>query len=343
MTIRIRRADLVSDRAPLIMLFQRCLAENYDARRFDWLYSAGPHGSALAWIAEDDVNSEVVGASAAFPRKMFFDGKEVAGLVLGDFCMSENCRSLGPALKLQRATLQAASEGPFAFCYDFPGRSMMAVYKRLGLLEGESLQRWAKPLRAEQRIRRVVKSKSLTVPLAGIANLFLARRGSKGDKGACQVEIHQGPCGEEFTRLGQQDCTRPGFHTSRTAEYLNWRYLAHPSLKHEILSARKQGNLVGYAVLALGDAEQAIVDLCALEDTVVLRILSGAAEHLRQRGADTVNLYAGQEHPWSGLFDQVGFRRRESSPTVFFAPPSGGISEPHVRGKWYLMRGERDS
>ena len=343
MPIRIRCAHLPADRDALIALFQRCLLPNYDAQRFAWLYHASPHGAALAWLAEEEGSGEVVGASAAFPRKMYFEGRETAGLVLGDFCMSESCRSLGPALKLQRATLEAVNEAPFAFCYDLPGRSMMAVYKRLGIGEGQKLQRWAKPLRADGRILRVVKSKSLASPLAGIANAVLARRGAKGEEKAFQLEILEGPCGEEFTELSRQDGQRGGLRTSRTAEFLNWRYLTHPSVKHEILTARKGGRLAGYAVLAAGRDEFAIVDLCGLENGVVTRLLAGATDHLRETGAPTVSLYAGEQHPWNGLFEAAGFRRRESGPTVFYAPPSAEISEARIRGCWYLMRGERDS
>src|SRR5208337_1174280 len=341
--IRIRRADLQTDRSDLIKLFRRCLAPNYDGRRFDWLYNDGPHGRALAWVAEDVESGEIAGAAAGFPRKMYCRGMEIVGLVLGDFCISEQFRSLGPALQLQRACLEAAQESPFEFFYDFPSLSMMAVYKRMGFSQNGALKRWAKPVRAERLIQRVLKSKGSTPLLAGIADFFLAQRGWKGPKDACRLASHQGACGEEFTVLDQQFRAQPGLKTLRTAEYLNWRYLAHPSVRHEIVTASHERALVGYVVFTGDKEDPAIVDLCARKEAVAARLLAGAETLLRGRGAASISLNAGETHPWSSLFVRAGFRQRESSPTVAYGSSKARISEADLWRNWYLMRGERDS
>lgn len=342
MPICIRAANLQSDRAALIDLFGRCLDPNYDARRFDWLYVDGPHGMARAWVAEHPASGEIVGAAAGFPRKMYCDGNEIVGLVFGDFCMSERFRSLGPALRLQRACLEAAQESPFEFFYDFPSVGMMAVYKRLGFLQSGELRRWAKPIRAERVIQRIVKSKGLTRGLSGIVNFFLAHRGWIGSRSTCQLAFPKGLCGEEFTVFDGQFREQPGLRTSRSAEYLNWRYLAHPSTSHEIVTASHAGELVGYVVFTCDVEDPVIVDLCAKEEVVAARLLMGAETLLRDRGAVTISLNAGNTHPWSSLFERASFRQRESSPTLLYASRRGRISESNLRRSWYLMRGERD-
>lgn len=343
MAIQIRRADLHADRAALIGLFQKNLASDYDEQKFSWLYEANPHGAAIAWVAFDQASGEIRGASAGFPRKLHSDGTEMVGLILGDLCMDEEYRSLGPALQLQKISLAAVDEHPFAFCYDFPSQSMMAIYRRLGVGKTGTMQRWAKPLKADRKIERAIKSKHLSRPLAKAANLVLAHCGAKGSRGACELAIHEGPCGEEFTKLDEQLRSRPGLRTSRSAAYLNWRYLAHPSVQHEILVGRQKNVLVGYAVVATGSEDSAVVDLCALEDAVAKRLVYGATEHLRIKGAATVSLHAGEHHPWRPIFERAGFRPRESAPTVFYAPTSARISETYERGDWYLMKGERES
>jgi hypothetical protein len=341
--LRIRRADLKSDKAALVNLFQRCLVASYDGQRFDWLYFNNPHGPAQAWVAETPESGELAGAAAGFPRKMYCEGKEVVGLVLGDFCMSERFRSLGPALLLQRACLEGAQESPFEFFYDFPSGNMMAVYKRMGVLQSGALKRWAKPIRAERVIQRVLKSKGATRMVSGIVDFVLAQRGWKGSKDACELRLHEGLCGEAFTVLDEGFRERPGLRTSRSAEYLNWRYLADPSNKYEIVTAYREDTLAGCAALT-GDGEDwAIADLWAKEDAVAARLLGGAETVLRERGAATISLNAGETHPWNSLFERAGFRQRESCPVVAHTSPKARISDAALRDNWYLMRGERDS
>lgn len=344
MPIRTRRANLESDRLALIEIFRKYLAPQSDDARFDWLYRKGPHGEAQTWIAFDSSNDALVGAASAFPRTIYVGSQEKAGLVLGDFCIAESYRSLGPSLQLQRACMAAIEEGPFEFFYDFPSTSMMAVYRRLGIQETGRLLRWAKPLRIARKLRAKVRSERLARSLAAVGDRILGKRGWKGDKRACDIALQQGRCGDEFTALDRRFRDLPGVRTARSAEYLNWRYLTQSSARHEILAARRAGALIGYVVYSADPADTSIVDLCAPEDPpVVARLLAEAVDRLRALGAETVNLNAGENHPWSFVFQRAGFRRREDSPVVTHVRANASISAANFRQNWYLMRGERDS
>jgi hypothetical protein len=343
MPIQIRPADLESDRAALIAVLGRNLMAPSDPQRFRWLYCDGPHGTAHVWVAVDDGNGEIVGAAGAFPRKFYFGDREGMGLVLGDFCMNEKYRSLGPSIQLQRACINAVGEGPFDFFYDFPSPGMTAVYGRLGIRPTLELIRWAKPVRAEKQFEKLVGSKHIARGLGAVANLALARRGWKGNKGACDLALQEGPCGEEFTVLDKQIRTGSGVRTARTAAYLNWRYQLHTGSRHRLLTARKAGKLIGYAVYATDEADASIVDLNSPDDpAVIARLLHAAVEHLRALGAATVSLHAGNTHPWSGLFERAGFRRRESVPVIVHTRKGAPVSDISFQQEWFVMRGERD-
>jgi len=345
MSFHIRRASLDDDQPELIELIRRNLTPLSDDGRFAWLYRDCPHGAAQAWLACDGANGAVVGLAGAFPRKMYFNGKEKMAFVLGDFCMDEKYRSLGPALRLQRACLERIEETPFEMCYDFPSRSMMAIYKRLGIQQAATVVRWAKPLRAERKLQSFVRVKTVAQGLSAIANVALAHRGWKGGKSECELVPQEGLCGEEFDALDQQTRGCPGVSTARTAEYLNWRYLANPIVSHEILTARQAGSLIGYAAFTCHGDDAAIVDLSAIEDpSVIAKLLAGVADLVRRRGIATVSMCAGDLHPWASVFARAGFSRREASPVIVYAPRLSAPSslEPLSRG-WHLMQGERDS
>lgn len=344
MPLQIRSADLTRDSAQIIGLFQRYLAPASNRRRFEWLYLEGPHGPARAWLAYDQESACFVGMAAAFPRNMTFDGKTKSGWVLGDFCMHERFRTLGPALQLQRACLEIANDQPSSFCYDFPSPSMMAIYKRLGIAPSGTLTRWASPLRAEARIEKLVRWKVLAHALGIPAAALLARRGWKGDKRAARLELHVGSCTDEFNVLNERVRKQTGVFTDRTAAYLNWRYLANPSAKYEILTARRAGMLVGYAVFSLSNEQGHVTDLCSIEEpALIAMLLAGTIEQLRIRNAQTVSMNAGNAHPWGAVFERVGFRKREVAPVVTYAPPNHSLTESGRPLTWHLMQGERDS
>ncbi len=343
MSVQILSAPLESHQTDLIALFRRYLAPDFDESRFNWLYRQNPYGLARAWIARDREKGSIIGAAAAFPKRYYFQGAASLGWVLGDFCLAEQYRSMGPALQLQRACMQSV-EPPYDFCYDFPSQSMLAIYKRLGVQQTSNLVRWAKPVQVEDRLKSLVRSKKAAQLLGRIGNAMMASRGWKGTKEACDIELHLGPCGEEFTILDQALQRTPWLRAARTAAYLNWRFLGHSGKSSVILAGRKNGALVGYVVVRNEPGDARIVDLASLEDPeVIARLIDGAVRVLGSSGAKTVSLVAGDGHPWGKLFERAGFRRREKSPLVVVSRQGATINETNFKSQCFLMEGDRDS
>ena len=343
MSLQIRRADLETDRGALLNLIRRYLSAEMNESKFHWLYENGAHGPARVWVAQEASTKQVIGSAAAFPRKLRFGPQPTNGFVLGDFCMEERYRSLGPSLRLQRACLAALDEPGFEFLYDFPSASMMAVNQRIGLEETGKLVRWAKPLRTEEKIRHVVGSAPLAKGLSAVVDPLLARRGWQGNSQSCELQRQEGLCGPEFTEFDQQFAGQPGIRTVRDADYLNWRYLSGVRPCYELLTARRGGKLVGFVVSTATAEDASIVDLSAAEEDVIGRLLFGAVERLRGLGAATVSLNAGDVHPWSELFERAGFAPREHAPIVVATRAGSALSKQEFRQNWFVMRGERDS
>ena len=130
MPIVARQADLNADRDALVRFCYENLPIHPDAERFDWLYLDNPFGPARTLIASDDTTGEMIGIASAFPRQFWIEGRRERAWILGDFCVSERFRSLGPALTLQRKCMASLPSGEI--WYDFPSRKMLAVYQRLG-------------------------------------------------------------------------------------------------------------------------------------------------------------------------------------------------------------------
>ena len=112
---------------------------------------------------------------------------------------------------------------------------------------------------------------------------------------------------------------------------------------NEILTARRDGILVGYAIFSEEPNGGGVADLCAVEEqAVIARLLAGVVEILRRRGAASVSLRAGDSHPWNRVFERAGFRRREETPLVLHVL-SNRLQRLKQQACWHLMQGERDS
>lgn len=345
MSIVIRRLGLEAERQLLTEFLYRHLTPQSTERRFAWLYLGNPSGPAQVWVAEDSKTQQVVGTSAVFPRCLYVNGKETLGFVLGDFCVHPEYRSLGPAVQLQRACLEHMSAEIRIIGYDLPGEGMLPVHRRLGVTPQSRLVRLAKPLRVDRKVAEKVSMKGLAGSLSAIGNKALEWRDALRDfSGKYQIAWQEGPCGEEYSALAAKVATNPGISTARTAAYLNWRYLSHPFVQFDILTARQNGALVGCLILTRDGENASIVDLFGIEDGELLsNLIAHTVEFLRGLRVVTVSAHILAGHRWAGLFARMGFAARDSCPVIFYSLDSPAASAGNAAANWFLMDGDRES
>ncbi len=346
MAVHIREADLHSDRRLIIDFLYQHLTRQSNGHRFDWLYLNNPFGRARVWIATDIQTWSAVGMVSAFPRRVYVKGREELGWVLGDFCIHEKYRSLGPALQLQRACFAAADSARIAFCYDFPNLSMMAIYQRLQIRPFGQIVRLARPLRVNRKVREIVKIPILAQGLSRAGNLLLRLYDPYPRVNqALTISFLDGKFGEEFSLLAQEVGRKYEVCLQRSAEYLNWRYLANPLNHYEVLTARQGNALLAYVIFTHTGEDAALVDLFGIQDPEVIKsLINYLRVLLRKRGVITVNISVLASHPWIALLQDSGFKAREASPVIVYTS-SPSIIEPMAfdPGNWFLIQGDRDS
>ncbi len=346
MTIAIRRVALQRERALLIDFLAKYLTPYSNDRRFDWLYLENPIGQAQVWLAEDTRTGAMLGTSAVFPRRFYVRGKETLGFVLGDFCIHPGFRSLGPAIQLQKACIHEMESSIRTMGYDFPSERMLAVHRRLGVWPGDRLIRLAKPLRMDRKIAEKVRVPLVARSISKLGNQLLRWQDQRRKfSGMEQIGWHTGSCGEEFSTLAVSVSADHEVCLARTADYLNWRYVAHPFQKFEILTARRDGALDAYLILNQEGEDARIVDLFGKEYPGLLSgIVAHAVELLRRRGVVTLSAPVLASHRWVHLFESLGFVKRESTPVITY-PATGVFSDDQDghEAKWFLMDGDRDS
>ena len=345
MPIRIRLADLEADRLSLIDLHQRNLNAGADKGRFDWLYHGNPHGKALAWLAFDEESGQGIGTAAAFPRQVYVGDSLRVGFVLGDFCIEPRFRSLALALQLQRACLEKLDSVGSALTYDFPSDRMMSIYKRMGIPATTQFVRWAKPLRADRQIGKLIKQPNLSKWLAAPVNRLMEWSDLPNEtEDGCTIAGHEHDCGEEFTQLARSIGSLYGSCVERSAAYLNWRFRKHPFVHHELLTARRHGELVGYVVFAHMENDARVADLFGINDTSIWTLLLAAVcQRLRAQSVITLSLPALATNPWVKLLRKLGFRDRERGPIIVCDFRDDSTTSNSVVPPLFLTDGDRES
>jgi hypothetical protein len=341
----IRPAQINRERAALTAFLSTHLSPDATDERYEWLYCKNPAGMARVWVACEAGEGKIIGVSAAFPRRIYCDGKVARGYVLGDFCIHPDYRSLGPALALQRSTLEGLSRESAEFVFDFPSTSMLAIYKRLRIEPQESAIRFAKPLRADRQIQKRIPTKAAGAALAVAVNAALRLRDAGlGRSSAWTITEETALCGDEFTVAFRQWAPRMGICADRSADYLNWRFLQHPQRRYHYLAARKNDRLCGYLIYHWAGEDATIVDLLAEEEQVLKVLLVETIAVTRGCGVHTLSAPYLGSHPSREVFEECGFQPRESSPVVVLPLPwnAGSLGERDA-GRWFLTHGDRES
>jgi hypothetical protein len=343
MIVKVRAGDIESDRDTAIQLLRRHVNPAYDRKRFDWLYHAGAAGQGRLWMAEDASTGETVGVAGAFPRRMVTEHGPITSWLLGDFCVAETHRALGPALQLQRACLEDLAADGVRVCYDFPSRSMEAVYRRLRIVPSIQFRRMVRPLRVSHRLRQ--RAGILAGAAGRVIDLALgwACRPPRLASGLA-VAPHSGRCGQEFSELARRVGVANGVCGERSAEYLNWRYLDSPLDRHELLTARSNGTLVGYVAIAREAQVATLVDIFSVADDAVLDgLVRHAVARLWTQGVADVRLAVAAPESWLARLTGMGFRPRGEAPVVVHALPGAGEASTMLEhSTWFLTHGDRD-
>ncbi len=338
MTPTVREADPTRERGTILRLLRAFLSPDIDERRLEWLYFANPHGNARVWVLED--NAETIGAGAAIPRKVWMSGSPKVGCVFGDFCVSPNYRSVGPALQLQRACMQAVASRWSQIAYDLPSASMMAVYRRLGLRSNASLVRMAKPLLMDGQVRSRWKSSKASRVAGGLGNVLLrARDRIRRTDRSLQIRKHEEHFGKEFDNLFESVAANTDeWLVERSSAYLNWRFREHPNVDYSIWTARRNGQLEAYAVTQSREHGVQVADLFGMDNPgLVETLVLSLADSARGGGLETLSVPILAGHPWQKRLSVIGFYPRESSPLVLYSEQPGS----NIPG--WLTDGDRDS
>ncbi len=327
------------------VVFREEERDKLDPRFWQWEFIHGPDGGAFLYIVEDQ--NKIIGHFADIPRRFSVQGEVVLGTLSLDLMVHPDYWRKGIFAAMGKYGAEKVKQENGRFLIAFPIRSETILgLKKIGWKKVAKLPVLVYPIRFKGILNRYVHFPPLGLLIGGIARFFyLLLYGSKMRKETEGIEIDQvRSLDESFDHFWQKASHLHPLMGIRDRDYLNWRYLQHPTRNYVIYGAKKSGEMRGYVVLRKVDLlkfnSAVIVDLLALDEETLLALVKKGIQHSQQERADLLGFMVPQDHFYYKLLRRKGFL---PSPKTFlymiYSHTGQSILSPE---KWYVNWGDTD-
>jgi hypothetical protein len=316
------------------------LSPEITRQRYDWFYIQNPQGTACLNLLHGNDGS-LVGSLGVGARQVFVDGVARRGGVLVDFVVSPRHRSVFPALTLQRKGREHALRS-MELIYGLPSPKAASVCKRLETQVSFELPRYARVLRFQAYLRRVLPA-WLATPVSWIFDAADRVRLSARLLAAPIYAEWVREYDESFDTLWNAFDKRGQCIGVRDREFLRWRFGGQPGHAFDALAirSRRDGSLRGYFVCDRSGEALSVADCLSIgsEDELVQSLLLLSLK-ARKLGMASVNIRVTGQPALGRALHRAGFRVRSSQ--VFFAVMDPSMAASVASYPWHLTRADED-
>ncbi len=348
MSFTILKADLERDKGDILNFWKKNFS-TWPQEKYPWFYENIPCGPSECWIVKETEKDTVIGSTAVFPRRFYVKGKYMLGGITGDFAMDKNYRTLGPALKLQKATISASNGNKYDFLYGYPNKLSEPVQRRAGFKIVGSTYRMVKILRSNNYVRRYINVPMITKLFSKPVDLILKFKSKETyykNRGEFSAEVLS-DFDKRFDDLWEKASATYKVVGERTSEFLNWRFSKCPYKEYNVfvLTQKGTGELFGYIVFYITKNNVNIADLFVLDmNGYVDVLLSEFFLYQRKKGYETVSMiYLGNED-FVRKLQEYDFSIRDIDRKIiaFINHDSPFSSYLLEKKNWFLTEGDND-
>ncbi|MBI1817095.1 MAG: hypothetical protein HYR72_19135 [Deltaproteobacteria bacterium] len=311
---------------------------------YDWLYRRNPCGTARCLVAIDRASGQMVGNTSSWPWPMARGTQPVEGDLEGDTVTAKGWQRLGiDALRGEVA------------------RSHAWISHSVGMSWPNDIARAAGVKRG--RSKRMLGPVPRSILLLNTKE-FLTTRSWPGFAGAAAgmvadaafdlwrkmfVRAQPGVAIQEvrrfdssFDEVMQRCMAWHGFWSPHDAEFMNWRYLDHPTMSYAAFSLTVGGELVGYSVLKIEASGAMLMEFVApsspthFAGALLLHLIKIA----RAAGCMCLRFSAAPNWHHRQLFRAAGFMPTRSSPVYLW--PTGEAPGTGQLDLWQWVPGDMD-
>lgn len=217
--------------------FGKCELANPDY--FDWQYQQNPKGnSVIITVKDENKNNAIVGVNAFLPMEFILNKKQVNCFLSCNSIIDPDYRGMGIFTQLVLKIPEIFSTKEFSIIYGIPNLNSTKIFSKNQFLEISKLPLLIKPLSLSSYFKS---------PLSKIMKYFDIFWKPKYSM-TTDIQLLDKSFTSEFDDLIKKSLDRlPIFHF-RTKEFLQWRYMNHPTRNYQILTLKNSSKLIGYVI-----------------------------------------------------------------------------------------------
>jgi hypothetical protein len=305
---------------------------------YDWLYRRNPGGMARCWIVSEKHSGQLISSAAHLPWPIARGGEALWGFQVGDAAAAPGFQRQGISELRGRAHTwdpDYAKEIRFAW----PNEKAIGHKRKHG--HGSEilgpLSDGVLPLdaTARSRIRGWLR---LPTP-AGSGPAGTSPRTGTGHRELAVEAVTR--FDSAFDEATQRCMSWRGFWSPHDADFLNWRYLDHPTRSYRALAVLEGEDVAGYCVIRPEGSKALLMEFAAPErGEVPRRLLQGALEVARESACRRLTFFAPPGWCHWPSFRDAGLVNRPSS--HFLWVDHSFLPAPPCLRDWQLMPGDHD-
>lgn len=314
--------------------------------KFEWYYLNNPVGQGRIWLIEKD-GTNVGTAGMGFRRIKVF-GREILSGVAADMAVDAKHRVLGPALMLQRPVYGLAGSGVDAV-YAMPNPGATAAMKRTGYKVPGGLYRYTRVLNPSAYLQSRIKNRPAAALLSAAAKPIMrlvSKETRVGMPRGCRL-VTIDRFDKRFDELWKKMAAGFPVIAERSADYLNWRFAACPSVAYLTLALTDGNDAVrGYVIYHRDGDIVELADLSYDGDERTFDVLMSAfIRRMYKEGAASIFFSFFGSRALKERIGSFGFIKRKDS--VSFALAAGSDHELakalQDEENWFLTSGDMDN
>jgi GNAT superfamily N-acetyltransferase len=302
-----------------------------------WKFERNPHGPGRIWVGDD--GGRIAACYIWNPVRLRFGDTTLLGAQSVDAAVHPDYSGQGLFTDMARTAMDDDATAELALVYAFPDEAAFRGQVRVGFKPRLTVSAVHRPL-----LSGLVRRRRFDGLTLGESTSFDSRFDAFSNSGR----------NSELT-------------VQRDADYLQWRYCAHPPREYETLVCERDGELCGYCVLFVDTTKRLargwVVDLQVLPDSepVAVFLVYHALRRLRSRDARVAISWVRPSRPEQEGFASLGFSPRYQSiqrrlkraryvlQFVVFENDAGQLPELLTRRgaagapRWSLVPGDHDS
>jgi GNAT superfamily N-acetyltransferase len=332
------------DRTEVDALFRRVFGATIadaSAARWDWQYLRNPNAhSPQIWIARDE--GRIVGQYATMPVRLWISGQEIEASWGMDVMVApeRQKKGLGEILFRTWDRHTGASLGLGL------STGSHQLFRKLQWPDVGPVPCLVKPISPRAFVRTSWPSAANGLVAIAARPLVAMLRSRRVPNDDVQPVRDFDP---RFTNLWERVAPKFSFAVRRDAQYLQWKYIALPHIRYNIVALDRGSTVAGYAVFRHVDEPRgrvtALVDLLADPDDrqALATLLSAVERDARSAGSDKIRAFVMNASYRQAMRRQGYFRVHSTIELVakVNAVPVGPEFYAH-RDAWHVMFGDSD-